>query len=157
MSSLASAQEQFVLHYLAQIDMERVKRSLDYLKETEDLYLRETLFRDAVICYAKPFSGNRKSSGKGMFRISDSFVPPTLRKEHAEIIGLRNQLFAHIDLDKQAPQVTLDVIDGKNHMSFSCAGYEHVYTDHLLSPLAQLASSAFKFLHRRLQEIERNA
>ena len=141
------AQEQYVLHHLALIDMERVMRSLGYLAGVEDQYLKDVLFRDAVVCYAKPFSGNRSLSGTGKLRINDSFVPEALSESHKEVLDLRSQLFAHMDLDRQAPQVPLETRDGKKYFgAFSVAGYERVFTDHLIEPLRKLASMGHAFL-----------
>jgi hypothetical protein len=152
-----ATKEQFVLHYLALIDMERAIRSLEYLETVTDVHIREALFRDAVICYAKPFSGNRSISGNRKLRVSESFVPPELSASHTEVLGLRHQLFAHMDLDRQAPNVSLEEQDGERHMSFSVVGYERVLTDHLLAPLRELARIAQSFLHQKLKEIESNA
>ena len=155
--SITTAKEQYVLHYLALIDMERVIRSLEYLETVEDKYLREVLFRDAVICYAKPFSGNRSISGKKKLRVTESFVPQALSRSHTEVLDLRDKLFAHMDLDRQAPNVTLEERDGEKQMSFSVVGYERVFTDYLLAPLNKLAKIAQSFLHQELKKIESNA
>ena len=42
-------EETLVFNHLSLIDMERVEKSLLKLKETDDPYLKEVLFRDAVI------------------------------------------------------------------------------------------------------------
>jgi hypothetical protein len=155
------AQEQYVLHHLALIDMERVIRSVGYLSSTEDQYLKDVLFRDAVVCYAKPFSGNRSLSGTGKLRISDSFVPEALRESHDAVLSMRSQLFAHMDLDRQTPQVPLETRGGKKYFgAFSVVGYERVFAAHLVDPLRKLASAAHSYLLRELsamREAERDA
>ena len=148
-----TAKERYVLHHLSLIDMERVVRSLDLLQEIQDDHLRESLFRDAVICYAKPFSSNKGLSRKRSLRVSALFVPAEFSTAHAEILALRNQLFAHMDIDKQAPKVTVETIDGERHISFSVAGYERVFTGHLIGPLHTLAKAAHSFFMQELTAI----
>ena len=126
---------------------------MDLLHEVQDGHLREALFRDAVICYAKPFSSNKGLSGKAGLRVSASFVPVTHNAAHAEVLALRNQLFAHMDIDKQAPRVSVETIDGEKHVSFSVVGYERVFTDHLIVPLRTLANAAHSFLMQELTAI----
>ncbi len=87
-------------------------------------------------------------------RISDSFVPGELKSAHTEILTFRNKLFAHMDIDKQAPKFSVDVIDGNNHVSFSVVGYEVIFTDHLIIPLRALAMAAYTFLINELASIE---
>ncbi len=56
---LTPNQEKYVFRHLSLIDMERVEQSLSLLGKTDDPYLKEILFRDAVISYVKPFTDNR--------------------------------------------------------------------------------------------------
>ena len=126
---------------------------MSLLSKVHDDYLQEALFRDAVICYAKPFSSNNGLDGKTKIRVKASFVPQALTSTHKEIIKLRNQLFAHMDIDKQAPRVSVETIDGEKHVSFSVVGYERVFTDHLIVPLRTLANAAHSFLMQELTAI----
>ena len=148
--------ERYVLHHLSLIDMERVLHSLSFLHKLHDERLREALFRDAVVCYAKPFSSNKGRSSKAALRISASFVPVALNAAHTKILALRNQLFAHMDIDKQAPRVSIETIDGEKHVSFSVVGYESVFTDDLIDPLCSLATAAHSFLMQELTTIARS-
>jgi uncharacterized ferritin-like protein (DUF455 family) len=112
------------------------------------------LFRDAVVCYAKPFSSNQGLSGKRGLRVSESFVPAELAAAHAEVIDLRYKLFAHMDIDKQAPQLSIEKRDGKSHVSFGVVGYERVHTEHLFDPLQRLSKLAHSYMLSELREIE---
>ena len=149
-------QESYVLRYLALIDMERTQRSLEHLSEVQDKHLRGALFRDAVVSYVKPFSDNRGRHTKKGLKISQKGIPKELKTAHKELIEIRNQLFAHMDIDKQTPQVDVYEIDGKKHVSFTVKGYETVYLDHLIGPLAQLAKAVHSHLMTELEEIERH-
>jgi hypothetical protein len=137
-----ATKERYVLYHLALVDMERTRRSLEYRDKTKDSHLRDALLRDAVVCYAKPFSSNKGLSGQSGLRVASAFVPTDLSGAHNEILDLRNQLFAHMDIDKQAPNVSVDIVDGEKHVSFSVKGYERVFAEHLVEPLRILAHKA---------------
>jgi len=98
---LTPKQEQYVLRHLSLIDMERVQHSLSKMKELNDGYLKEALFRDAVVSYIKPFSGNRGENQKKGLRISQKGIPAHLKAAHQKIEDIRNKLFAHNDLEHQ--------------------------------------------------------
>ena len=150
----AATKEQYVFHYLTLIDMERARRSIEYLRSATEPHLQEALFRDAVVCYAKAFSGNKNLAGKNVLRIEESFVPSALDNQHKEIKTLRNTIVAHVDLDKQAPEVTVYEINGRKKVSFGVKGYERLFTSHLIDPLDSLAAHAHAFCMRKLEAIE---
>jgi hypothetical protein len=148
--------ECYVLRYLALIDMERAQRSLGYIAGTEDSYLKDALFRDAVVSYVKPFSDNRGLHTKKGLKIGENGIPKALKAAHKEIVEVRNQLFAHMDLDKQVPHVEVYYINGEKQVSFTVKGYERVYTDHLVGSLVQLAKSVHCHLMKELQDLKRH-
>lgn len=148
--------ESYVLRYLALIDMERTQHSLEQLSEVQDKHLRGALFRDAVVSYVKPFSDNRGHHTKKGLKINQKGVPKELKAAHRELVDLRNNLFAHMGIDKQTPQVDIHEIDGEKHVSFTVKGYETVYVDHLIGPLAQLAKAVHRHLMSELDEIGRH-
>lgn len=150
------ARERYVLRHLALIDMERVQRSLEYLRSTTDEHLRDALFRDAVVSYAKPFSDNKGVHTKKGMRLSEKVIPKELKAAHKEVIEIRNQLFAHMDLDRQMPRLDIHNINGEKHVSFTVAGYGKVYAEHLIGPLTQLAQAVHRNLIEERREIERH-
>ena len=129
---------------------------MDYLNELKDEHLRAALFRDAVVSYVKPFSGNRGVHTKKGLKINETGIPKELKAVHKEIVGIRNELFAHMDLKRQMPQLDVYKIKGKKHVSFTVTGYEKVYADHLIEPLKQLAKIAQSYLMKELDTIKRN-
>lgn len=149
-----ATKEQYVFHYLTLIDMERVRSSLDHLRKATETYLQEALFRDAVVCYAKAFSSNKNLAGKNVLKMEESFVPSALEGSHNEVKFLRNTIVAHVDLDKQAPEVTVYEINGKKKVSFDVKGYERIFTGHLIEPLDSLAAKAHAFCMSKLETIE---
>ena len=149
-----ASQEQYVFHYLTLIDMERARTSLRHLRAATDKHIQEALFRDAVVCYAKAFSGNRNLAGKKVLRMDEAFVPSSLTDPHKEVLSLRNTLVAHVDLDKQAPNVSVYEIDGKKKVTFGVKGYERIVTSHLVDPLDSLAARAHAFCMAKLEALE---
>lgn len=146
--------ERYVLYYLTLIDLERVLRSLRNIQATADEYLKEALFRDAVVSYAKPFSDNRGVHTRRGLKVPESVVPKELKAVHKELIHIRNQLFAHMDLDRQVPKIDVSTIDGEKHISFTVVGYGRVYADHLIAPATQLAEAVHKNVMEMLREAE---
>jgi len=148
-------EERYVLSHLSLIDMDRVSRSIDFLSTTVDEHLREALFRDAVVSYAKPFSDNRGVFTKRGLRISDKNIPSDLKAAHLAIIRLRDKLFAHMDLDVQTPELNHFEINGEMHHPFTVAGYGKVFTDDLVEPLRNLAGAVHAHLMRELHSMEK--
>lgn len=146
--------ELYVFYHLILVDMERVQKSVEYLSTVEDKHVAEALFRDAVVSYAKPFSGNRRFIAQSRLRLADTFVSAALRAAHDDIIVLRNKLFAHMDLDHQVPNVSVHIVDGRPRISFSVRGYERVFAEHLVAPLAALAKSAHTYCMNECFAIE---
>jgi hypothetical protein len=149
-----ASREQYVFHHLTLIDMERARTSLDLLRGATDKHIQEALFRDAVVCYAKPFSGNKNLAGKNVLRMEESFVPSALEVAHKEVLTLRNSVIAHVDLDKQAPQVSIYEINGKKKVMFGVKGYERIFTSHLVDPLDSLAAKAHAYCIAKLGALE---
>lgn len=147
-------EERYVLSHLSLIDMERVARSVEYLATAVDEHLREVLFRDAVVSYAKPFSDNRGVFAKKGLRISEKGIPQQLKAAHLEIIRIRDKLFAHMDLDMQKPQLSHFEINGEMHHSFTITGYGKVFAEHLVDPLGKLARAVHSHLMQELRSIE---
>lgn len=149
-----AAREQYVFHHLTLIDMERARASLGHLREVKNRHIQEALFRDAVVCYAKPFSRNRSLGGKRELRMEESFVPSALEAAHKEVLTLRDKLIAHVDLDEQAPKVSIFEIDGKKKVVFGVKGYERLFTSHLVDPLDSLAAKAHAHCIAKLGALE---
>ena len=135
-----ASKDKYVLHLLALVDMDSARQSLDHLDQVNDEHLRCVLFRDAVICYAKPFSDNKGLQTKNL-KISEKGIPKELKSAHREIIDLRNKLFAHMDLDKQNPKIEQYELNGENHISVNVVGYSKIYPEHLIDPLKRLSQA----------------
>lgn len=143
-------QEKYVLRHLSLIDMKRVQRSIAILKDIDDEYLRDVLFRDAVISYIKPFSDNRGKHQRKGLRINQKGVPSKLKSAHKEIEDLRNKIIAHNDLVYQE-------VDFGPGTSFSVKGYERILVDHLIEPLLQLSEFVIQRLLNEMHELKESA
>ncbi|MDO8263593.1 MAG: hypothetical protein Q7T21_10245 [Gallionella sp.] len=133
--------EQLALAHLSLIDMERVQKSIEYLRGTDDKYLKAALFRDAVISYAKPFSTNRYSDRTKGLRISEKHVPRNLLDIHKEVLALRDELIAHTDMIIQKPTIDKYQDDMGQNYSMTVSGYETIHKDHLIDPMLKLAKA----------------
>ena len=133
--------------------MERALRSLDYLNYETNEHIREALFRDAVTSYAKPFSDNRGPHTRRALKISSKWIPRELRSAHKELVNLRNDLFAHIDLNRQKPIVEAYEMDGEQRIRFGVTGYERLCAGHLVEPLKCLANAFLSYLMEQLAAI----
>jgi hypothetical protein len=149
-----ASKERYVFHHLTLIDMERAVTSIQYLSTVTDRHLREVLFRDAVVCYAKSFSNNRGIKGRSGVQIGKGFIPSELVPAHSEILDFRNKLFAHVDLDHQAPEVSFEIFEGRVHPSFVVNGYERGVAEHLIDPLCILAKMVHSYCLEQLRSIE---
>ena len=85
-------------------DMAIALSSLSKLKQRQTDGVREIILRDIIIAYARPYSSNR-GPGATQHHLSIGFVPRAFRALHAELIGLRNGLFAHTDMRARKPVV----------------------------------------------------
>lgn len=146
---LTTKQEQYVLRHLSLIDMERAQKSLQKMQEAGDPYLKEALFRDAVVSYVKPFTDNRGEQQKKGLRLNQKGVPEKLKCVHKSLEDIRNKLFAHNDLEYQAAQFGPGT-------SFTVKGYEKFYSENLVEPLKELAAAVHQHLMREMKELETN-
>jgi hypothetical protein len=142
----AKHNDQLALAHLALIDMERVQKSIEYLKSTEDEYLKDALFRDAVVSYAKPFLNNHYSNGTKGLCISKNHIPNELENFHNEVIVIRDKLIAHTDMTLQKPRVDKYQDEMGDNYSLTVSGYENIFKDHLIDPLYKLSKAVHKSL-----------
>ena len=136
--------------------MERAQKSIEYLRDTNDKYLKSALLRDAVVSYAKPFSNNRFSDKSKGLRISDNHVPKELANSHKEILALRDELIAHTDMTVQKPKIEKRQDEVGHNFSVTVAGYATIHKDHLIEPLLSLAKAVHASLLRGRSDQTKN-
>jgi len=61
-------------------------------------YIQQVLWHEAIVSYARPFSGNRID--RKPHRVDSSVVPDEFRFIHNEVIEYRNKLVAHSDFEQ---------------------------------------------------------
>jgi hypothetical protein len=135
--------DRLALAQLSLIDMERVQGNIEHIRNSDDKYMKDVLFRDAVISYAKPFLDNRHSDGSRGLRISDKCIPKELRDVHEEILALRDELIAHTDMTIQSPRIEKRQDDLGNNYSMTVTGYDTIHREHLMDPLFKLAKAVY--------------
>ena len=104
--------ELYKLYRLYSMDFDMAIRTLAVLKrypKSSNRYrllqeIRYSLLRDAVVSYARPFSGNRGVLFKS-HSLPLKLVPREFRQLHSQLMTLRSQLFAHTDLSYRNPKV----------------------------------------------------
>lgn len=144
--------DQLALAHLSLIDMERVQKSIKYLLGTDDKYLKAALFRDAVISYAKPFSGSRYSDKRKGLRITENHIPRDLVDVHKEVLALRDELIGHTDMTIQKPKIDKYEDDMGHNYSLSVSGYGTIHKEHLIEPLLKLAKAVHDSIVRGRSE-----
>ena len=97
---------QYRFHRLYAIDLDSVAHSLRLLRRYRRADIRFCIFRELVVAYSRPFSGNR-SPGGGKHHLSLSFVPKEHRSLHDELVELRMQLIARTDFSVHEPRVSM--------------------------------------------------
>lgn len=95
-------EEFYVFLRFADGDMSQAQMALDHLSKVEGDFLRLCLLKDAAISYCRPFKKSRGVFNKSL-RLDESYVPVHLKGLHAELIDLRDQVFAHTDIDVRSP------------------------------------------------------
>jgi hypothetical protein len=135
--------DRLALAHLSLIDIQRVQRGIEHIRGSDDKYMKDVLFRDAVISYAKPFRDNRHSDGSRGLRISDKCIPKELREVHEEILALRDKLIAHTDMTILSPRIEKREDELGNNYSMIVSGYDTIHREHLIDPLLALAKAVY--------------
>lgn len=123
--------------------MERVMKSIENISEMDDPHLKDALFRDAVVTYVKPFTSNKGENIKNGLRLNEKGIPKDLKAAHKSLIDIRDKIFAHNDLEYQSATF------GPGS-SFTVKGYEYFFSEDLLSPLNDLASTMHEHLRNEM-------
>jgi len=71
----------------------RAKEVVDYLISNENSPLLYQLITSVYVLYGRPFKQRKR------VRISEDIVPSKYIEEHGFLIGLRDKMFAHVDID----------------------------------------------------------
>ena len=141
---------------LYSIDFDMARAALRLLSEEPSQAVQFALFRDFVVTYARPFSGNRGPSGSND-SLSPKHVPVAFREVHQALMDLRDRLFAHTDFEARDPMVAKFETPGGAHfpMSFSNPDSRGWLTR--LSELGELVEGVDGSLSALIRRIETEA
>ena len=117
--------EEYEFLRLYRIDVESARQLFELVERQGTDELRFPLLEIAVVRYARPFSKNFGSVIKRHW-LDDTVVPPDMLSLHSELIGLRDNAFAHTDHKFRKPEVSRwKQSDGSNRygLAFRIADY----------------------------------
>ncbi len=105
------AEERFVFLVIADGDMNEAQAALDAVPRYRDDTVRFGLLRDAVISYSRPF---KRCNGKYVkeHRLGADVVPQQYEDLHKRLLGYRDQITAHLDIDVRDPTLIRRVLPG---------------------------------------------
>src|SRR5678815_1183851 len=90
-------EESFVFLRFADGDISEALLILEELASAKTEFLRVCLLKQAAVSYIRPFKLCRGSFGKHKLA-AKHYVPPGTRELHEEVVGFRDEAFAHTDL-----------------------------------------------------------
>ncbi len=150
-----SDMEKYYFYRLYSIDFDTTKHSLGVLRRYKRKDVRYCLLRDAVVCYSRPFSGNKGEIIPKHF-LPKSVVPKLLRPLHDELIALRKQLFAHNDYNYRKPKVTNWSTPAQKAFPMSFRGYDYNKLDSRIVEIEELVDKVSDNLQLEIDKIEKD-
>ena len=131
-------------------------RALALLRRYRRDDVRFCILREAVVSYARPFSGNRGPTAKNALAAT-KFVPAIHRALHDELMALRMQILAHTDFTFHQPQLMKWPTDGRPvfPMSLRRPPYESLLAR--LAAIESLVEAVESRLHDAIHQIERSS
>ena len=147
--------EKYYFYRLYSIDLDTTKHTLRVLKRYKRKDVRYCLLRDVVVCYSRPFSGN-KGTLISKHSLQKSFVPKHLHHFHEELIAVRNQLFAHNDYTYRKPKAANWSSPTQKAFPMSFRGYDYNKLDSRIAEIEVLVKSVADNLQSEINAIEQN-
>lgn len=95
-------EEFYVFLRFADGDISQAQMALDHLPVVEGDFLRLCLLKDAAVSYCRPFKKSRGNFSKSL-KLDMGYVPACFMELHKELNDLRDQVFAHTDIDVRSP------------------------------------------------------
>jgi len=93
-------EEEYVFHRLADADFAQALASIRLIN-TATPHFRCCLIRDSTTAYCRPFKNCRGRFG--IYKLNEKLVPKSARGLHKRLIDLRDEVFAHTDLNARSP------------------------------------------------------
>lgn len=95
-------EEFYVFLRFADGDISQAQIALDHMSTVEGDFLRLCLLKYAAISYCRPFKKSRGAFNKSL-KLDRGYVPACFIGLHTELVVLRDQVFAHTDIDVRSP------------------------------------------------------
>jgi hypothetical protein len=118
-------EEYYVFLRFADGNISHALMALDHIQKTDIEFVRLSLLKDAAISYCRPFKQSCGSFNKNLKPLDNSFVPSTLIKIHKELLDLRDQVFAHTDLDVRSAVLHCWTSDPSPIFPIQFKGYDY--------------------------------
>ena len=140
---------------LAHGDLIQARDSLKAACSPEHRALSAALARDAVICYARPFS--KRKGEKASYELKGRWIPAAKRELHSDLIRIRKGFIAHTDLRERKPRAARWHGAGNEGLAPLVAGFS-VSTDAILrdaSTIIELIEAVAKDVLEEMIRIEK--
>lgn len=97
-------EERYVFYRMATEDFRLAHRSIAMMSRYKRNDILMVLIRDAIVAYARPFSGNKGNYSRNL-SVPKIMVPSDLLDIHRKTMQYRNQVFAHTDIPARDPDL----------------------------------------------------
>ncbi|NBF03752.1 hypothetical protein GV819_15775 [Pseudomonas sp. Fl5BN2] len=145
-----SNEEQYFFHCMYFNDFEAALDSLRLIKRYRRVDTKAALLRDLTVAYIRPFSKN-KGRGGSKSELDMKVVPAHLRGLHKKLYELRNQQFAHTDLNYYNPK---SITYGDTSGGLVYAGFSYEGLLEKLPEIKELVEAVKRVVDARIQEYE---
>lgn len=147
--------EQYQFIRLWEHDVNLAFYTLKILKRYKKDDVRNALLRDIIVTYARPFSSSKGKEIK-KHKLSLKFVPSQKRNLHNELIDLRNQLFAHTDLQYKNPKVGKWDFGHYKMYPMSFKGFDYKKLHRKIDEITNLITEVHQNLKDKIRELQKN-
>jgi len=100
-----ACEEKYVFYNFAIADLDEASGCLDAIKQYKRGLTSKTMVKYAIIAYSRPFSECRGIDNKKKHPLGIKVVPKNHRNLHNKLLGYRNRIIAHTDLDFRNPKL----------------------------------------------------
>ncbi len=146
--------EQFyVFLRFADGDVSQALMALDHLLMVEADFMRICLLKEAAVSYCRPFKRS-KGTFPGVLQLDNCFVPSDQMNLHEELIGLRDKVFAHTDIDVRHPVLHCWTRTPNPIFPIQFKGYDYPQLLARLDEMRSLFNGALKLIRVKQAELE---
>jgi hypothetical protein len=148
-------EEKYVFLRFATGDLEQAIRGLKELLECPSTSIKYALLRDSIVAYCRPFTKCRGKFHKQIRLETEEFVPSVMAALHAQLIELRDQTYAHTDLEPRRPVLHMWRRPQGNIFPIQFKGYDYEGTLSKRDQLVSLFESVLHKIEKKLVQLEK--